>query len=426
MSDRTTVDDRDDLIARRLVSALDALPVPAGPAHLRTNVARRPQDQRLLVFAAVVLMVLVAFSVEPIRDAASQATHWIQRALFGPPWSAYYNETDPASGLLHTQRLRLAAGDFPGIETRPTMLRMQIAAGPWSADGTLNAIVDFTTKIYVGDRLGNVREVVDLGTEDHVYTPAAWIGPRRLFTVSRRQSGAFWAVTIDVDTGAVDRRRLETPIVRRDDPLGDPFVGVPAFVSPDGRWLAFGLGPGGCGEPEALYEIATHRVVDVADPQGRPAYAAGWLPDGRLVSAYCDRSAARVDVFVSAPGARPDRPIATLPLSASVPVFAFDHVSDHFLVYAETPTEERTATILDPTGRVIRSVRIPQLTAHGAFGELTALYGLMTLSRDGKFLSFRILERPGDVQTARVGVVELNTGQLTYACDVDCRRLVLR
>jgi hypothetical protein len=36
--------------------------------------------------------------------------------------------------------------------------------------------------------------------------------------------------------------------------------------------------PGGCGEFTSLYELATGRVIEVVDPQGRPVFAAGWLP----------------------------------------------------------------------------------------------------------------------------------------------------
>ena len=429
MSDRIVPTDRDDAIARRLVGALDALPVPAGPARLRTGSARRPQDRTLLVFAAVALMVLAALSSEPVRDAAVGGTRWILRALFGPPWTGYYIEAGPsAGGGPRTQHLRFAAGEFPGTPTRPSMERQIIVIGPWSPDGELLTITDMGSKIYVGDRLGNVRQVADLGPGYTEQPRVVWVGPRSLFAMARTPDGKLWAATIDVRTGTVDLRRLETPIVPRDDPPGISY----AWASPDGRWLAVTLGAGGCGELTGIYEIATHRIVDVVDPQGRPAYAAGWLSDGRLVSAFCDRSSARVDIFVSAPGVRPDQPIATLPLTANSPQFAFDYVSDRFLVFTESPTRDSVVRIFDSTGRVVRMASVPRLTQSGEFSPLGGWFA-GTLSRDGRFLSFRILEQggaglgnTGATRFARSGVVNLVTGELTYGCDVGCFLTVLR
>jgi len=73
---------------------------------------------------------------------------------------------------------------------------------------------------------------------------------------------------------------------------------------------------------------------------------------------------------------------------------------------------------------VIRSVRVPRLTPNGEFSRLG--WPSMTLSRDARFLSFRVIEPRGAQRVARSGVVDLATGQVTYGCDVGCLRIVLR
>jgi hypothetical protein len=441
MSDRT-MDDLDDLIARRLISALDALPVPAGPARLRVPTAR--QDKQLLVFAAVVFLLLVAFSMEPVRDAASRGIELIQRAIFGPPWTSYYITVGPSSGGgPRTNQLRFALGALPGIDSRPPMERQNVLVGTWSADGELVAIDDYTAKVYVGDRLGSVRQVADIGPAYQSVLPRlTWVGPLALAAVVRAPSGRWGLARIDVVTGTVDIHPLATPVVRRDDPLGQVFT----WVSPDARWIALTLEPGGCGEITALYEVATDRIIPVVDADGRPAYAAGWLPDGRLVSASC--GAGRVDIFVTAPSVRPDRAIATLPLTANSPQFAFDHVSDRFLVFNEDPTKESVVTILDSTGRVVRTARVPALSPRAYFSPLGGWFA-MALSRDAKFFSVRILEvgprtasdppllsllfeQNGTTLVGHSAVVELETGAFTFACDPGrvnepgCVQMVLR
>jgi hypothetical protein len=399
------------------------------PSTPVTAPEQRPRDRAPFVLLAVVVFGITVLGTDAIRESLVAQVDLIQRAIFGPPWTGYYITVGPsAGGGPRMNQLRFGLGGLPGIESRPPMERQNVLVGQWSADGELVAIDDFTTKIYVGDRLGHVRQVADVGPVYVSVQPRlTWVGPRALAAVVTRPSGRWGLATIDVTTGAVVIHPLETPVVRRDDPRGY----VLTWVSPNGRWIALTLEPGGCGEITALYEVATDRIVPVVDADGRPAYAAGWLPDGRLVSASC--GAGRVDIFVTAPSVRPDRPIAILPLTANSPQFAFDNVSDRFLVFNEDPSKDGVVTIFDSAGRVVRSARVPALSPRAYFSPLGGWF-TMALSRDAKFFSVRILEvgprrdsdppllgllfeERGTTLVGHSAVVTLATGEFTFACE---------
>jgi hypothetical protein len=417
MSDRFTPGETHDAIAHRLVTALDSLPVPAGPSRLRGAVPRSlGREPRVLVLAAALLLVVTAISSPQFREAAAELTRYIQRVLFGPSWTGYYLDlaARDAAGNAAPRLLVVSPDRLTGMPLTPDIAGPLADHGPWSPDGE-RIVVYNGPKIYVGDRRGSVREIADV--DSGFVAQAGWIGNDRVFAVLNTSTGIAIAgsgasagpssfATIDLTTGAIDVRPLETV------QTGRAF----AAVSPDGRWLPLVRGPGACGTTVSLYDLSTHQIVPVIDAQGRGLSAAVFfLSDGRMVTAWCDRAASSLELYVGAPGSIPML-IATLSAGQDTPMVIVK--DDEILIIGKNPVAAQTIPVFDPTGRVVRTIQLPQLTTDGTLNQAG-------LSRDGRTFSFVLREIRGREVKFRAGVVDIATGQVTFVCDVDCARLAI-
>jgi hypothetical protein len=422
MSDRRVPDADHDAIAHRLVVALDVLPVPPGPSSLRAPAVRSVFDSKRAILFALLMLALVTTVASPqFQQAASELTRYIQRTLFGPGWVGYYfdNNASDASGQ-PVRQLRFVSSDASGAPMTPDIVGARAHHGLWSPDRERMTISN-DSKIYVADRSGRVREVADVGAGREVWR-TGWIRGDNIWGLvwstptgsgaAEYAAGTPWSfVTVNVNTGALDRRILER----------FPGQAFP-IVSPDGRWLPVAGSAGACGLTTMLYDLVTYETVAVVDANGRPASAAvGFFSDGRMLSVYCDRPAARIELYVGAPGSRPTL-VAVVPGDVVAPVVATDSGTDEILVVAGRPDAPQIAHVFDPAGRQLRTIRLPQLTTQGSIDRAG-------FSRDGQFLAFVMTESRGApfVQfVSRAGVVDLATGQVTYLCNGGCDYLLLR
>jgi hypothetical protein len=223
-------------------------------------------------------------------------------------------------------------------------------------------------------------------------------------------------VTVDLKTGVVERRVL--------DNIGGG--GLAGTISPDGRWLSLFVQPAGnddaCRNFGKLYDLARGETVDVLDGNGAPASLSyGFLSDGRIVVAQCDRFAHTLELYVGAPGARPSR-VAAVPITVRYPLVTSSNGNDEILVIASGPDAPQSAYVFDPSGRLLRRVPLPQFAAHGT----TDVFG--DLSHDGTWLGFVVNEprrEPFAQFVTRAGVVDLTTGHVAYLCDGGCFWLLL-
>ncbi len=399
-----------DQITRRLVIALDALPVPEEPtgfgAVAKPSLARDPR----MLLAAVLLLVLVAAVTSPqFRQAAAELTGYIERMGSGPAWVGYYH--DHGSGGV---RLLVASGDAHGRRTTPDIVSaLNVYIGQWSPDRQ-QITVGNGSQLYVGDPSGRLRPVADVGVGNLV-RPLGWIGNDRVWATTFPMPGGAAAkgavVTVDLSTGALERQTLDNL------PGGDL-----APISPDGRWLPVFFGPSDdrCGWIAEVYDLVGREVVGVVDANGRSALAFGFLSDGRLVIAQCDVVARTLEIYVGAPGARPSL-IAVVPITVRKPWVALGGGADEILVIASGPESPQHAYVFDPSGRLLRRTPLPRLASAGTIAS--------GLSSDGRFMSFDVtafVRGPSGQNLPRTGVVDLATGRVTYLCDSRCDYLYLR
>lgn len=414
-----------DDITRRLVAALDALPVPEEPtgfgAVARPSFARDPR----MLLAAALLLVLVATLTSPqFQSAAADLRRYIERIVFGPAWVGYYIEGTKPNASGHPRRLLVASGEGQGRPATPDIAGEWADHGQWSADRQ-RITVSNDSRLYVGDRSGRLRPVADVGA-GYIVLGSGWIGNDKAWVIAvPMPNGAAAAenaapiplfVTVDLKTGALERQVL------------DNLRGLPVLISPDGRWLtlpgvSLPVGDGSCSGFASLHNVVTGETVDVVDGSGRPASLSfGFLSDGRIVVAQCDHVAHTMELYVGAPGARPTR-IAVVPITVRYPVVTSDNGNDEILVIASGPDAPQSAYVFDPTGRLLRRVPLPQFATQGTV-EFAGV-----LSHDGKSLGFTVSEPRRDPIAdfaLRAGVVDLTTGQVTYLCDRGCFWLLLR
>jgi hypothetical protein len=404
MSDRTVLD-RIDTLPTRMLDVIDGLPVPAGPGRLRP---RRTLVARIDPVPLIVLLLIAAVAslATPLgRDAVGEAAKWFQRMLIAPSWTLYYNDLGArdASGL-PAERLMFAAGALPAIPARPELLTRDNIQGGWSADGEL-AVIATGSKVLVGDRNGWLREVADLGGP---VGPIRWTGRREIAAAMRTdpRGGIGGVARIDIVTGRIERYDVPDELKR--------LPGGQVYFSPDGRWLVWDERPVGCGAV-LLYEVGTSGVVTLSDGKIERGNVAGWLRDGRIVTSVCDIEARETRVFVSRPGDPRGTPIAILRRWPRDPFGRVDAPRDRILQITGDPGELRVVSI-ELDGRVSELVRLPAVseTSPGV------------VSRDGRFFSFLAFDRsdpdivPGRPALTRVGVVDLVTGSVIWACDNLC------
>jgi hypothetical protein len=417
----------DDQIARRLVMALDALPVPEEPTGLSAtatpSLARHPR----MLLAAALLLVLVATLTSPqFEHAAADLTRFIERIVVGPAWVGYYIERTGSSASGQPEfRLLFASSDSPREPMTPDLVGVRPDHGQWSPDRQ-RITVSHDSQLYVGDRSGHLRPVADVGA-GYIVLGSGWIGNDKVWANAVPMPNGTAAagnaaptplfVTVDLKTGALERQVLDNP----------RSLSVLA-ISPDGRWLTLPGGPvpegaGSCSGFAWLHDLVTGETVDVVDGSGAPASLSfGFLSDGRIVVAQCDHVAHTMELYVGAPGARPTR-IAVVPITVRYPVVTSDSGNDEILVIASGPEAPQSAYVFDPTGRLLRRVPLPQFAAQGTINFAGGL------SHDGKSLGFTVSELRRDPYVdfaPRAGAVDLTTGQVTFLCDRGCFWLLLR
>lgn len=411
-----------DHITRRLVAALDTLPVPEEPtgfgAVARPTLAR---DPRMLLVVALLLVLVTTLTSPQFQQAAADLRKYIERIVLGQGWVGYYvYSTGQSASGQPVFRLMVASSDSQPGPATPDIVGDRPNHGQWSPDRQ-RITVSNDSQLYLGDRSGRLRLVADVGA-GYLVGASGWIGNDKVWAIAFAvPSGATAGenaaptplfVTIDLKTDALERQLL------------DNLRGAPAWtISPDGRWLPVFRGDGACRTVAGLYDLVTRETVDVVDESGRPAsLSPGFLSDGRIVVAQCDHVARTMELYVGAPGARPSL-VAVVPITVRYPVVTSDNGNDEILVIASGPEAPQSAYVFDPTGRLLRRVPLPQFAAQGTI-EFAGV-----LSHDGKSLGFTVSEVRRDpfVDFApRAGVVDLTTGQVTYLCDRGCFWLLLR
>lgn len=407
MSDRTV---RPDDLTVRMLDAIDALPVPAGPSALRPRRSRAARVGPVPLLVALAVALAVAIATPAGQSAVAEAARLIERMIGTSPWSAYYVDlaARDAAGA-PAQRLMFAPGVFPGRPTQVTSLA-EIWHGSWSADGEL-FLAGAGSKVHVGDRAGAVREVADVG--EMRITAVAWVGQRRIAAMARG-TDQDRVVRADLATGAVEQRSI--PAGTRLQPAGDQLWGT---FSPDGRWVVPG-GPAAC-RAVRVYDLRADRMIDLVDGVARRGLAIGWLSDSRLVWATCDAGGATISVVVGHPDAPPSV-LGTVPFTARSPGPVVDPARERILISSSRPGEQGVIVALGLDGHLTELVRLPELTTDRDFGVVHT----GVVSRDGRLLSFRVAEVRNGQPRSRAGFIDLVTGAVTFACEIDCRRLGLR
>jgi hypothetical protein len=409
MSGRPSSDFDRELTAR-FVSALDQLPVPVGPGRLlpRSAPARAPR----YAIAAIVLVLAIAIGVPPVREAIAGAFRWLDDLVGGPAWVGYYVEQTPFGTSTYQEgRLMFTSGRLPGVPTVPVVEGEFADHSPWSPAGD-RVILTAGPAIYVGDRAGNVRKIGEV-PQGFVWLPR-W-APSGEIIADAYVDGGHWILRVDPTTGRMDRRQLMANLVPQSQ----------AAFSPDGEWLVLNAPTAGScyGGYSSLYEIGQQRAAPLLNSAGDPLFAIGWTADGRLISTFCDRARAQSDFFVSRPDSRPTVPFAVLPWAPRNPLPRVDPQRDRLLVSTQDGATPGVVSALSFDGRLTEVVRLPRLTDDDLNGDVQ--HG--TLSTDGRFMSFRVAEAgPDKVVRTRAGLINVITGQVMYACAVDCTGLSLR
>jgi hypothetical protein len=394
----------DDQMTRRIVTALDALPVPNEPTGFTaTAKSSFVSEPRMIVVTALVLLLIATVTSPPFQRAAAELSRYIERIEFGRPrWVGYYLESANMGASDRNTRLRFASSDS---QTHPSIVMIggtTLSHGQWSPDGERITVSD-GSQLYVGDRSGRVRPVTDLGA-GRVVGQSGWIGNDKVWAVAPSPdftAGLF--VTVELKTGAIE----QLPIELRGD----------LVVSPDGRWGAMNPHEGGCDTVATLFNFATHETLEVVDGRGRPA-SLSFVRDGRILVQQCDHVAGTVELYVGAPGDRPDL-IAAVPITVRYPSVAYNDSTDEILVIASSPDAPQDAYVFDPTGHLLRTPHLPQFAREGQ-GFIA------TLSRDGRSLGFIANDLNGFSPGPRAGVIDLATGDVTYLCDAGCWYLLVR
>jgi DNA-directed RNA polymerase specialized sigma24 family protein len=403
--------------ANGLATALDALPVPEEPTGFgATDRPSLVRDVRVLL-AAVLLLVLVATLTSPqFQQTAAEMRRYIGRTVFGPAWAGYYIDSVGTSASGRPVFRLLVASEGLQAPATPVLVGDRPDHGQWSPDRQ-SITVSTDSQLYVGDRSGRLRPVADIGA-GYIVVESGWIGNGMVWAAAAANNAPRppLLVTVDLKTGALERRVL--------DNIGG--AGLAGTISPDGRWLSLFVQPAGnddaCRNFGKLYDLAASEVVDVLDGHGAPASLSyGFLSDGRIVVAQCDRFAHTLELYVGAPGARPSL-IAVVPITVRYPLVTSSNGNDEILVIASGPDAPQSAYVFDPSGRLLRRVPLPQFAAHGT----TDVFG--DLSHDGTWLGFVVNEprrEPFAQFVTRAGVVDLTTGHVAYLCDGGCFWLLL-
>lgn len=386
----------------------------------------------LAMFVGIAAVMFGALMWTPGSRFVEDAANEIRLMIQGAEYVGYYVDLDArdANGV-NAPRLMFAPGKLPGIAAVPNVAQQFTAAmghGGWSSDRE-HVFVVSAAKMYVGDRRGQLREVADLGAGLQFWR-AGWVGTNEIMAVVAptdwMSDARRWITRVGMTTGAGVLRPLPESGARllRDPDIREGHVSV----SPGGRWIRYGSSQiDGCPQRSSLYDLESDRSIDLVDARGRRLMAIGWFSDGRLVTGFCDPQGT-IDVFVDAPDRVPSVPLATLPWRPLSVIPVVDPPRDRILFAPGGGSSRATLTAIEPNGGRTELGRIPAFTS--SVDERAFIW---TLSRDGRYLSFvtsgQAVPGVGLQVLQRVGVVELATGQVTYACPPGprgCGNLTLR
>lgn len=430
MSDRADVE-LDRFVAVRLVPALDALPIAPRGRPLGRGTAARPAP--VLMFAMILLGVAALATWTPWTQTVGEAARVIRQLVSGGSFVGYYFDMRaPDADPRANQRVMFTAGTLPGGPTMPAVVGPSVVlpiTGPaggsdasWTADGE-HLLLWAGARIYLGDRSGRVQQIADLG--------ASFV----VLRAGRLEAGGVLAVLGPAPES--DGRGRWISRIRPGSPPEEPRL-VPASIvvwgyppaSPDGRWLTVDVGRGTCTRSgfgaSGVYDIDRGVVVDLVTAAGSPLMALGWTGDGRVVSAYCDAQRRAMDLFVVAPGDAPGVPLATVAWARGSPLPFVDPARDR--VIAAPGGGPAPANLLGVAldGRQTVIAQLPPFaSAESEGGPLLRIIYLRSMSRDERFLSFSITDAN---DRHRTGVIDLSTGQVSYACgdDRECYHMTLR
>lgn len=419
--------ERTDLLTTRMVDVIDALPVPAGPGGLRPRTIAARQRVDPVAILVVVAVLLAVFAATPAgRAAVTESGRLIERIFGLGPWPAYYGALVTDAGGVQLERLMFWDGRDPGREVLVAP-RTGWRGGWWSEDRSAIAF-GAGPSIYLGDRSGALREVARV---DPLWVMSLnWVGNDRLIGLAREQFdrsapylGVEWLIRVDLRRGEVTR----TPLPEAAGPArGSGLLGSldPGSVpptrkfSPDGRWLSIADQP--C-RSVAVYDLDLGRRLDLADGVSTRGVALGWLRGSVLVWGVCDLDRGILRLRAGAPDAAPTE-IGTVPLPGieryewAGPLV--DDARDRILSPARDGDDWLIVGI-DLGGQQTEVARL-RVKIEADLGDVRPI----AISRDGRLLAFVTLElvNTGYADTlqpaARAGVVDVTSGQITWACDV--------
>jgi hypothetical protein len=360
-----------------------------------------PRRHRWLIEVAtagffIALLAGAALAIPPIRDIVGERVRGAIDDAFPVPWTGYYLEldrTDPNAQddpELSASQLMFATGTLPGRVAR--LLEERVYSGTWSPAGD-RFVVSSGTRLFVGDRHGQIRQLADLGRLIPT-APALWIGDKELVVPVTPDGQRQLLLHLDPRSGArLDERDMPASI-------------QPYAPSPDGRWILALHRERGIG---VLFEPSSGRILEPGD---REAYTA-WLGDGRLVVSVLDKEGAHL-VARRPDGAGGDDVLVDLD---GVPLLPATSNGGRVAIVEEqdgTATGPRSIWLLSPSEAPLR-------LASG----LGAVY-LPRISRDGRYVAFsEVTSRTAGIKV-RTGVIEVGTKKTTYACAEGCAILDLR
>jgi hypothetical protein len=329
------------------------------------------------------------FYIRPLIEGAQ----WMED--FGIYWQITVPETDAATAWSRGVYLetKVPATGFTAENTRlmsvtPTLQRSEIHPeiawlylGPWSPDGT--AVVG-------GDRTGNGYVIwPDTLARLPALTNWTWVGPTTVSGVVPGGGSNNELLRVDARTGQVLLRQQ----------LGGDLGLIGTTVSPLGYWASFSTSvPDFAGE--AITVSPQARISS-----GARTFPVGWLPDGRFV-------------FLR----QPDGQVGSV------------EVRDAWSASATVLGRFTTTTqgLAQPSANVIvvHDVVTNQFwTIRGASQRtvplqtpLTGQVELESISHDGRTLSF---SQPGSGASSRTGLIDLESGAVTFMCSGGCWRLMI-
>ena len=338
--------------------------------------------QPIAVPASPTTLALPSASASASRTVAPSASASASPSPSAASWSRgmYIQTIDPKQGLIPTNT-RL-------VSVTPTLQRAEVhnelrwlAVGPWSRDGT--AVIAESQSavesiVIWPDSLTRLPTATQSWTWLDAATVAA-VGP------TAEANDKFAIVRVDAHTGQVLKR--------------EPVEAWPygSMVRPTGDWIAFSTVAPDAPNFEAITASTTQRVSS-----GARTLAAGWLPDGRLV--FVRETDAESTIEVRDP-ARPD---ATVLGRFAFAVEVLAQPSSAVIVVHDPRIDKNQLWTL--RGTVQRAVPLQ----YSFYGQLR----LDSLSHDGHTASFSMPEQsPVGVRT---GVIDLDTGAVTFICESGC------